>query len=104
MARFRAGEPSRVVEGELLVGRLIRGCAGISPGCELPGNGFLNGLSKGQIDGSARAGANEVAFIQGQASCQFRYFDKSADPLRRHRRHAQLIPTAPNHFTISADR
>ena len=69
-------------------GRTSRGGASsvdawsISPGCELPGNGFLNGLSKGEISGAARAGANEVAFVQGQASCQFRHFDNSADPLR----------------------
>jgi hypothetical protein len=99
---LRARGSSRVVTDGLLVVALHPWMRGHLPRLRVAGNGLLNGLAKGQIGGAAHAGANEVAFVQGQASCQGRHFDQSAAPLRRHRRHAQPSPAAPNHFAISA--
>ena len=83
--------------------RLFIGGRRIAPFGEPFGDGLLNHFAKAEISRAARAGADEVAFVQSQACGQFRHLDQAADPFRCARRHAQPIPAAPDHFAEGTD-
>src|SRR5262249_30447312 len=78
--------------------------AGLTPQTELVRDRLLNRLPVREIDRAARAGADEVGFVEGEALGERRHLDQTRDTIGPGGRQAKPIPAAANHFGERADR